>query len=88
MHDNYCAERESNEDQDGGHHDNEDSSESTSKFSPSQLLFFSLIVLLALATADSIGSDFNIGTWLVADRCKGHLQDLHINPRNTTFADI
>ncbi|OAX31960.1 hypothetical protein K503DRAFT_805633 [Rhizopogon vinicolor AM-OR11-026] len=47
----------SNEDQDGGHHDNEDSSESTT-------------------TADSIGSDFNIATWPVADRCKGHCQDL------------
>ncbi|OAX30739.1 hypothetical protein K503DRAFT_178495 [Rhizopogon vinicolor AM-OR11-026] len=28
------------------------------------------------ATTDSIGSDFNIGTWPVADRCKDHLQDL------------
>jgi hypothetical protein len=28
------------------------------------------------ATTDSLSSDFDIATWPVADRCKGHLQDL------------
>jgi hypothetical protein len=29
----------------------------------------------SLATTDSIGFDFNIRSFAVADRCKGHLQD-------------
>jgi hypothetical protein len=36
-----------------------------------------LIYLFSLATVDSgLGSEFNITTWPVAERCKGHLEDL------------